>query len=117
MVLALTEPVLPLEYDLSLQVDHKQPNFKGQLKVLVRQIKTEESFTKFSLNAKDLIVTKATLAGQNLKITYNGDSETVCFVASEEITLAQDADLSISYVGKVNTIRTQHEQTLSLIHI
>lgn len=114
MPLTLSEPLIPIEYNLDLQIDHLQPNFRGLLKIKVKQKRQDQVFTSFRLHAKDLIVTKATLIGLPLKITYNPEGETVKFTASEGLNLTEDSTLELSYIGKINSIRTHHDETKGL---
>lgn len=115
MILSLTEPVVPLEYTLDLNVDHKQPNFKGQLTVQLKQRQPGQSFNKFKFHCKQLIVTKVLLSDKPLSISYDANEQTVSFSSDDPLNIADDtAELRISYIGKVNTIKTHRELTTGL---
>ncbi|CDO94546.1 unnamed protein product [Kluyveromyces dobzhanskii CBS 2104] len=116
MVLSLTEPVVPIEYNLDLQVDHKSPNFKGQLIVQLQQRIPDKPFETFKLHSSKLIVTNASLDDKPLSIRYDAKEQIVSFTSSVPLEITgSTAELRLSYIGKVNTIKTHREPTTGLI--
>lgn len=108
-MLAISNPVVPTKYQLELDIDHTKSNFKGKLSVQLRKTNAG-SFQEFQLHSKELVILQATVGGKPLSIAYDRPQQLVNFKSDAPID-TQDLTLELSYIGKINGIKTYHEPT------
>lgn len=121
MPLSLSESIIPLEYNLDLTVDHVKPNFKGQLTVLLKpRSENQQPFTTFKLHSSQLVISSAVWQGTTkLSISYDQKQQTASFTSEEPLCFdtssgSARAELSVTFLGRVKTIKTHREPTTGL---
>ena len=117
IALSLSNYYTPKHYDLDLKVAHLKPNFNGELTVtLVKNTSFNgpkpNGFT-FKLHADKLVVMKATVDDTKVDISYDRANRTVTF-SSESVPLSDSCCLKLSYMGRINTIKTYKDTTQGL---
>jgi aminopeptidase N len=117
VALSLSNYYIPSHYDLGLTVGHLKPNFNGELTVtLVKNTnfngpKPDEFI--FKLHADKLVVVKATVDDSKVDISYDRTNHTVTF-RSQTTPLSDNCRLKLSYVGRINAIKTYKDATQGL---
>lgn len=112
-LLAIGNPVLPVSYELSLDIIPSKTNFKGFSRIGLRQ--TGDSFETFELHCKDIVILSACLKGsgidQDLKIQYDKEAQTCSFTSPNKLSLGEGGILELTYIGRINAIKTHRDTT------
>ncbi|KAH3672915.1 hypothetical protein WICMUC_004002 [Wickerhamomyces mucosus] len=119
---------IPIHYDLDLKINHTTHNFNGVVSInlelasnLNDQSSDETKYT-FKLNSSELIITSAifiTNKEQKAIVKYDRDNEIISLsVADQEDSKSlyskESLTLVISYIGKINQIKTFTDFTKGL---
>lgn len=118
--LLLSNSWLPLLYELSINIDHRKPNFSGKVVVpLVPNERGRSDKTGFSLtlHANKIIVTKAILKfglqDHVLKASYDRNLQLVTLLSevNHSDLVNQQPQVEIAFMGTTNSIKTFHDET------
>lgn len=118
--LLISNAFLPAAYDLSLNIDHQKPNFKGTIKIKLEKntacTNASENFS-FSLHSKNLVFLSANLlvgegAPVNLSISNLRDAQLAVLSCDSPVNEINGLiTVEISYLGSVHKIQTYRDQT------
>ena len=117
-MLALENALIPVHYALDLNIDPAKNDFSAVATITL--IEKTSGASSFTLHAKDLAISEATLDGSiELKHSAEDDKERIVFSTSSGEPIPACADgknhtLKITYTGKVSDVRTPRDQTLGL---
>lgn len=115
-LLHLTNPIVPIHYDLQLEIDPVKVNFKGDETITFKRSGNGgvSSLEQFQLHCKGLVILRASFEdGKRVSVEYDKEGDTAKFVLDEPIAIPESEPLrlKLQYVGKVNSIRTRQDET------
>ncbi|ODV64673.1 hypothetical protein HYPBUDRAFT_8532 [Hyphopichia burtonii NRRL Y-1933] len=108
--LTLTNSYLPTKYELTLDIDYQKPNFKGSLDIDLEKSNDSDKF-ELTLHSNKLVITRASVDGISLKISYNRSQQQVTFSSEEPIEMTFNKKIQLEYMGQINTIKTYQDKT------
>lgn len=112
--LASNNALIPLSYELAVDIDPLKANFKGSLRINAKSNKNNDDDKSFKLHCKDIIILSAKLgkAGEdqeNLKVTYDRQEQIATFHFQEP--LKDSNDIELQYIARINSIKTNRDAT------
>ncbi|CCH61419.1 hypothetical protein TBLA_0E03650 [Henningerozyma blattae CBS 6284] len=119
--LTLNNWVKPVHYDLKLDIDPTSSNFKGDALYTVKANST--TFDSFKLHCQDLVIISPKIIDKtntiDLKVNYDKENQMVIFQlkdpsTSNVILESMDFTLSFSYIGKINSVKTNNDSTFGV---
>lgn len=118
--LILSNPLVPLLYDLSLKIDHLKPNFVGTLVASLVEnplCLAPKSDFSVSLHCNKIVITRATLkygtVEQKLTVSYSRAAQIVTLSADIEAAeiIQNDPRLELTFMASVTAIKTFRDET------
>ncbi|GAV53352.1 hypothetical protein ZYGR_0AI06360 [Zygosaccharomyces rouxii] len=116
-LLSSSNPLIPVSYELKIDIDPSRANFKGSLRISAKPNDNNGDSNDnrfFKLHCKDIIILSAKLSkcGENqqaLKVTYDRQGQTAIFHSQEPTKDSNEIELQ--YVGRINSIKTPRDVT------
>ncbi|QLQ78926.1 hypothetical protein HG537_0B02730 [Torulaspora globosa] len=115
-LLHLLCPIVPIHYDIQLEIDPVKVNFKGKETITLKKNGNTgtEVVERFSLHCKDVVILSAGFReGKRVLVEYDKVREMVTFILEEPVSVRESELLyfEIQYVGKIGTVRTRQDTT------
>lgn len=121
--LLLENALLPLLYALSLNIDHRKPNFSGSLEAPLTTndlCPATDSAFSLTLHAHKIIITKAVLKTDEsdlpLTVKYARDVQTVALTSTTDLSQLIDKNprVHLTFMGTVTSIKTFRDETYGI---
>lgn len=116
--LSLVNPILPVHYELQLEICPSKVNFKATEVIEFRKNGQGENILKaFKLHCNDLVILQAKLNQDiNLKVSYDKKNQWALFELEQPVDVAtlECIQLTLRYIGKVNAIKTREDETVGV---
>lgn len=115
-LLQLSNPIVPTDYEIRLEVDPVKVNFKATESITFRKTgnKPVSRLESLRLHCKDLVILSASFAnGKRVSIEYDKAEELATFKLDEplDISGSEPICMILQYIGKIKSIRTRQDET------
>lgn len=113
--LNLVNSILPLHYDLQLELCPSKVNFRATEVIDFKpRTQGEGLLQRFELHSRDLVILSATLNDDiAVKVSYDKDNQLALFNVDQpvDVSTMERIQLTLKYIGKIKTIKTREDET------